>query len=664
MEKRIFHGLNEKQTEAVKAVAGPVLVISGPGSGKTRCLTHRIAYLIHSGIKPENILAVTFTNKAAAEMKERVQKLLASSGPAESRFKAAPQIGTFHSICVRILRREAQSVGYGTNFTIADSDDQLSLVKKLMADLELDPKRFNPRGVLNKISELKTDLIFPDSYKGEDFYTKIVASIYSKYQAALKQANILDFDDLIVQTVMLFKNNPKILEKYQSFWKYILVDEYQDTSHDQYSLIKLLAQKEKNLFCIGDDAQSIYQFRKADIRNILNFQKDYPEAVVIMLEQNYRSTKNIITAAQKIISNNTAQITKNLWTDNDGGEKITAIEALNEREEAIRVIGKMEELMKNGYQPEDFSILYRTHAQSRSIEEALIMKGFPYQIVGGIKFYERKEIKDLLSYLKLIANPSDLISLERIANVPTRGIGKTTLDKITGHSDSHVVIATKHVFDNEKLPAKTAKGVIELHSLLADLIEAKKKMKLSQLVKYVVSACDYESYLKELSMSKTGDFENFEDRLENINELLTVAKKYDAEEGGLEKFLEEVALIQEADRTKKSTSEQSRTTLMTIHASKGLEFPVVFVIGMEEGLFPHSRTLINPSELEEERRLCYVAITRAKEHLILTFARYRNIYGSTENNLPSRFISEIPQQLVDYRLFDADDQDYEEKIYY
>jgi DNA helicase II / ATP-dependent DNA helicase PcrA len=654
----IFQELNNKQAEAVKIIDGPVLVISGPGSGKTKCLTHRIAYLISQKIRPENILAVTFTNKASQEMRNRVIELLdkGNSSSPSGQSTAKPLIGTFHSICLRILRREIHNIGYERNFNIFDYDDQLRLTKRVMTDLEIDTKKFNPRAILANISKLKTELTPPEEYDPPDFFPKIVAKVYKSYQSELKKSNALDFDDLIVFTIKIFRENPQILHKYQNFWQYLLVDEYQDTSYDQYVLIKLLSQKNKNLFCIGDDAQSIYMFRKADIRNILNFQKDYPEAKIIKLEQNYRSTKNIITAAQEIISNNKNQIQKDLWTENDGGDAISVTETLNEKREATYVISEIEKMIDKKYDLKDMAVLYRTHAQSRAMEEALIHTGYPYQIVGGIKFYERKEIKDILAYLRLANNPKDKVSLERICNVPPRGIGKASLDKM---------------LKGGNLTSKISKAFEDFNKLLKNIEKFAKSNKLSDIIKYIIKKTEYENYLKEFSLSKHDDHENFEERMENIKELLTVAKKYNKLIGkeGVERFLEEIALLQETDKIKKT---ENRITLMTTHSSKGLEFPVVFVIGLEEGLFPHSRAIINPSELEEERRLCYVAITRAKKHLFLTHTRYRNIFGRTEANLPSRFLTEIPATLTNWKMLDYnksyddnyDDYDDDEKIYY
>jgi DNA helicase-2/ATP-dependent DNA helicase PcrA len=525
--------------------------------------------------------------------------------------------------------------------------------------------------ILAKISELKTKLIFPESYEPKDYFSEIVAKIYKAYQQELKNHNALDFDDLIILPVRIFKQNTETLKKYQEFWKYILVDEYQDTSYDQYIFISLLAGKYKNLFCIGDDAQSIYQFRRADIRNILNFQKDYPEAKVILLEQNYRSTKNIITAAQHIISNNKNQIPKELWTANEHGEKIIITETMNERHEANHVISTIQDYLRKNYSEKDFALLYRTHAQSRALEEALIMRGVPYQIVGGLKFYDRKEIKDIIAYLKLIANPSDSVALERIYNIPARGIGKSLLEKVRGarignEQEFNIQLALKNILKEKTLPARQLKAVYEFSNILDDISAYAEKNKLSTVIKYIIKKIKYEDYLKEFSASKNKDFENFEDRMENLRELLTVTSKYEDLSGkeGIVRLVEEITLFQNTDKIK---NDKSRITLMTIHAAKGLEFPVVFIVGMEEGLFPHSRTILNPNELEEERRLCYVAATRAKDHLFLTYTKFRNIFGSHSINLPSRFIGEIPTDLVEHTVIDNygyDDEDDEDVIRY
>ena len=660
-ETQILAGLNGKQIEAVKTIDGPVLVISGPGSGKTRCLTHRIAYLISSGVRPENILAVTFTNKAAGEIKERIAALLEnspSSHRSSGRFAATPQIGTFHSVCARILRREIERIGYSRNFTILDEGDQASLIKKIMASFEVDTKRYNPRSIRSRISKLKTELVPAESYTGSDFYSKLVAQVYRTYQENLKKMNALDFDDLIGLTVRIFKSNPETLAKYHNLWHYILVDEYQDTSHDQYVLVSLLAQKTKNLFCIGDDAQSIYMCREADIRNILNFEKDYPDAKIVMLEQNYRSTKTILAAADEIIANNKMQMPKELWTENNTGEKIIVKETLNERDEANFIVYTIEELAAKGRKIADFVVLYRTHAQSRAIEEALIKRGFPYQIIGGIKFYERREIKDILSYLRLINNPSDIISFSRAVNIPTRGIGDKTVEKISfANKPGHSLIETADsLTETLSSDTKQKRGLAAFSKLIAALSEKAKKEKLTALIKSVIDQTNYEDYLKTIYAPSRDEFETADERIENLKELLTVAKKYDAtKEDGLASFLEEITLLQNIEKLRDGNE---RITLMTVHSSKGLEFPVVFIAGMEEGLFPHNRTLFEPKELEEERRLCYVAVTRAKEQLIVTYSKYRRIFGTMEANLPSRFIGEIPTHLVRWEAGkDYEDED-------
>ncbi len=666
MDDKIFKGLNDQQIRAVKIVDGPVLVISGPGSGKTKCLTHRIAYLMENGVRPENILAVTFTNKAAEEMRSRVAHILGKKYDATKNnyfMPGMPLLGTFHSVCLRILRKEIERLGYGPNFIVLDSDEQTSLVKKIMIAQEIDVKKFNPRAILSKISKLKTDLTNPEDTPQSDFYMNLVARVYKTYQSELRRLNAVDFDDLIVLTVRLFLKQPDVLEHYQDIWRYILVDEYQDTSHDQYMLLKLLSKKHSNLFCIGDDAQSIYQFRKADIRNILNFQKDYPKAQVVLLEQNYRSTKNILAAAQEIISNNQGQIQKSLWTDNSGGEKVMIKETLNEKREANFIVSKLSELAKEAYNLKDCAVLYRTHAQSRAIEEALISNAVPYQIVGGVKFYARKEIRDILAYLKLIANPADVLSFERIINIPPRGIGQIGLDKILELNRSNVFEALDRAIASEEFPKKKIESLMVFKALLIKIQESVKTTKLSEAIKLVIEKTDYENYLKNISTRI--QYENTEDRMENLKELLTVAKRYDNEEDrliGLSKFLEDIALLQDTDDLLKA---ENRVTLMTMHASKGLEYPVIFMVGLEEGLFPQNRAIANPIELEEERRLCYVAITRAKERLFITHARFRNIFGSLEVNLPSRFIAELPAHVANHHVDNAsyyDDAD--DKIFY
>lgn len=650
--ENILAGLNDKQVQAVTTTAGPVLVISGPGSGKTRCLTHRVAWLIASGIPAYRILAVTFTNKAAGEIKHRVATLLKSSG--------LPTVGTFHALGLRILRREIEALGYGKNFTILDSADQLALIKRVSVSLGLDPKRHSPGGLLSKVQKAKTELLWPDEYEPKGHTERTVANVWRGYQSELAKMNAVDFGDLIALPVRMFRKYPAVLAHWQTSWDYLLVDEYQDTSHDQYTLIKLLAQGHRNLFCIGDDAQSIYQFRQADIRNILNFQKDYAEGQVILLEQNYRSTKTILAAAQAVISNNTAQFPKDLWTDNAAGHSIAVVECATERHEAAYLVATLDALKKQRYALSDCAVLYRTHAQSRALEEQLVRAGVPYRIVGGIRFYERREIKDLLAYLRLLNNPVDGVSLERVVDAPPRGIGTVTLGRIFAASAPDLIAAVAVVGTTQNPTSRIGTALVDFHALLVRLRKTAAVKPVSALVRTVIKETRYEDYLRTL---KGEAAETIEERLENVHELLTVATKYDTEgPDGLSKFLEEVALLQDTDRLREG---ERAVTLMTMHAAKGLEFPVVFIAGMEEGLFPHSRTIFAPHELEEERRLCYVAVTRAKERLYITLAKWRAIYGSRQANIPSRFLSEIPEGLLEWTRLDQEDwYDSSERIDY
>lgn len=699
MSSKLLAGLNEKQQEAVQTTEGPLLVIAAAGSGKTRVLAHRVAYLMEQGVAPESILAITFTNKAGGEMRERIEKLIRNSTrlPDEQEleirnYSGTPLMGTFHSICARFLRRELANLGQSinSNFAIYDTDDQLSLVKKVMEELELDSKKFNPRAILSHISQAKNELLEPEQYadQAKEFFDKITAQVYLRYQAGLSNSNALDFDDLLFMMVRLLRDNSAILAKYQEQFQYILVDEYQDTNRAQYLFLKLLAQSHRNIMAVGDDYQSIYAFRQADIRNILSFEKDYPEAKIIFLEQNYRSTQTILAAAQQVILNNQFQRHKKLWTENHTGEKISVQNLGNEKREGEWLAKTIKANLTEGQKLSDHCVLYRTHAQSRALEEAMLKYGLPYRIVGGLKFYERKEIKDILAYLRLVNNPRDAISLERIYNTPGRNIGVASFKKLMGEADPIRVHARAErglkdlgrgdsngvgmdliAFLHDQatktdgvLKSKALAGVKELAKTLTDLTSPDKaKLTLFRFIKHLLSELSYQDYLKE----KTTEAEA---RWENVQELLTVAKKYDdlnlAE--GLAKFLEEVALIQDADRT---TETQNLITLMTIHAAKGLEFPTVFMVGMEEGVFPHSRSLINPAELEEERRLCYVGITRAKKKLYLTHCSYRTMYGNTQYNPVSRFLGEIPEDLISQtiaeEIVDTDYPDwYEKKIKY
>ena len=652
--QNILNGLNEKQVEAVRSVDGPVLVIAGPGSGKTRALTHRIAYMIASGIDPENILAVTFTNKAAEEMQERVKRLVEN--------KKVPLIGTFHSVCARILRKEIGALGYSGDFLIYDESDQLNLIKKSVEAMNIDAKKFNPQTVLGKISALKNDLILPDEFseKKLEFFDKTVSGIYSEYQNKLKSNNALDFDDLLLLAVVAFKKYPKILEKYQNKFKYILIDEFQDTNKANYVFIKLLSQKSKNILAVGDDAQGIFGWRGADIRNILSFKTDYPEAKLITLDQNYRSTQNILQAATSVIGNNVYQIKKTLWTENGKGEEITAQETPNEKREGDFVVAKIKILRGAGHKLSDFAVFYRTHAQSRILEESLVKSGIPYQIVRGLAFYQRKEIKDMIAYLRLVANPYDVLSFERIYNVPPRGIGPVFFKKIIeSHKEEGSII--KYLSTLQSAGDKKIKKISDLARQIEDLAQKSKRVNLPELAKQIVKLTGLESYIYDKTIEG-------ESRWENLKELFTVLQKYEGmnAEEGLKIFLQEASLMQDTDSLNKKGGETVK--LMTLHAAKGLEFPIVFMTGMEEGIFPHSRSYLNSSELEEERRLCYVGITRAKERLFFTYCTRRNLYGSGQYNPPSRFLFEIPSNLTNfitlspYRTNDfSDGGDYEDE---
>ncbi|TSC53877.1 MAG: DNA helicase II / ATP-dependent DNA helicase PcrA [Parcubacteria group bacterium LiPW_39] len=640
----IFKNLNVKQIEAVKQIKGPVLIVAGPGSGKTRVLTHRVAYLISQGVNAENILAVTFTNKAAQEMKERIKKLI--SLEAKRDFKL-PTIGTFHAVCARILRLEAKALGWSRDFVIFDDKDSLSLIKKIMAELNISEEQFNPAAVQSAISSAKSEVMDEADFAEQavDFFPQTVAKIYAVYQARLKKAQALDFDDLIMLVIKLFESEPEILAKYQEKFKYILVDEYQDTNHAQYRLINLLAKKYRNLFVIGDDSQNIYSWRGADFRNLLNFEKDYPEAKVVLLEQNYRSTKNILDAAQQIIIKNKLRKNKKLLTENQAGQPVTIFGSQDEKEEAYFVVGEISRLKRAnpGLKLSDFAVLYRTNAQSRALEEAFLKVGHPYKIVGGLKFYDRKEIKDLLAYLRLLQNPQDLLSLERIINTPPRGFGDDV--------NAGELLDEPKLLLNKMTPRRQ-RAWDNFSQLMDELRQAAKALPLSHLLKKVMAKIKYEDFIRRLA-ERTGEKE---ERWENVKELFTVAKKYDAlpPTEALEIFLEEAALMSNHDEVE---TDKNLVNLMTLHCAKGLEFSVVFISGLEEGIFPHSRSLIDTWQMEEERRLCYVGITRAKQKLYLTVSRTRQLFGATLVNPPSRFLSDIPSHLVEYINFEGNEEE-------
>ena len=644
----LLTGMNDQQAEAVQTTEGPLLIMAGAGSGKTRVLTHRIAYLIDEKmINPWNILAITFTNKAAREMRERAVAL----NPATSE----TLIATFHSMCVRILRREADHIGYNRNFTIVDPGEQRTLMKRILKNLNLDPKKWNERAILGTISNAKNDLLDEIAYEHQagDMYTQIVAKCYKAYQEELRRSEAMDFDDLIMMTLRLFDKNPDVLAYYQQRYQYIHVDEYQDTNHAQYQLVKLLASRFKNICVVGDADQSNYGWRGADMQNILDFEKDYPEAKVVLLEENYRSTKKILQAANDVIKNNRNRRPKKLWTQNDEGEQIVYYRANDERDEAVFVASTIDNIVREKVKNfKDFAVLYRTNAQSRTIEEALLKSNIPYTMVGGTKFYSRKEIRDVISYLNLIANTSDNISFERVVNEPKRGVGPGTLEKLRNFAyeqNMSLLDASANIMLSP-IKGKAAQGVYDFANMILNLRDQLDGLSITDTVEAIL---DKSGYLDALSMQQTLESQS---RIENIEEFMSVTKNFDEtntdgteDETGIDRlgrFLNDLALIADTDD---GEAEAAEVTLMTLHAAKGLEFPVVFLIGMEEGVFPLSRASEEPDELEEERRLAYVGITRAEEILFLTNANTRTLFGKTGYNRPSRFLREISDDLLQYQ---------------
>jgi len=640
---KILQNLNERQQEAVKIQEAPILVIAGAGSGKTKVLTHRIAYLIfQKKINSSNILAVTFTNKAAQEMKDRI-KFISKDISKRNMIKGL-WMGTFHSICARILRQEIDILGYDKNFVIYDKADQLSMIRRCLKTLDLDSKKYSPNIISSIIDKAKNNLedveIF--EYNALNYYKKIVAKVYTQYQEELFENNALDFNDLILLTVKLFKDRPEILENYQNKFRYILVDEYQDINFAQYQLVKLLSEKYNNLFVVGDPDQSIYKFRGADLNNILRFEQDFPQSKIIKLEQNYRSTKVILEGATNLIKYNKNRKEKELWTDKKGGEKIRCYEAASALDEAIFVSQEIMKLNKEkGKTFKDFAILYRTNAQSRSFEEIFNKQGIPFRVVGGLRFYERKEVKDILVYLRFIHDQKDGVSFLRIINNAKLGIGKITLSKIeelARKNNLNFHQALKKSLQVTKISADRKKRIKKFTFLIDDLNEKIKEIKGSELLVELIKRISYYEDLK-----KEGEFKA-QSKIENIKELILAVQEFEEsnEDKSLTAFLEYVALITDIDLYK---GEENVVTVMTLHSAKGLEFPVVFITGFEEGIFPHSRSLNSGEELEEERRLCYVGMTRAKERLYLTYAWRRNLNGNTLFNSVSRFISEIPKHL-------------------
>ncbi|CAH0285100.1 ATP-dependent DNA helicase PcrA [Peribacillus sp. Bi96] len=643
LAEKLLIGLNEQQQKAVKSTDGPLLIMAGAGSGKTRVLTHRIAYLmVEKEIAPWNILAITFTNKASREMKERIRAIL--GGASEDIW-----ISTFHSMCVRILRRDIDRIGINRNFSILDTTDQQSVIKQIMKERNMDTKKYDYRAILGSISSAKNELVSPEEYlkTASDFFTKVTADVYTEYQKRLRKNSALDFDDLIMMTIQLFQLVPEVLEYYQRKFQYIHVDEYQDTNRAQYMLVKLLASRFRNLCVVGDSDQSIYRWRGADIANILSFEKDYPNANMIFLEQNYRSTKKILEAANKVIDNNQNRKPKNLWTENADGNKIFYYRADNEQGEAQFVAGKINELVMDGSRKyADIAILYRTNAQSRVMEEVLLKSNINYAIVGGTKFYDRKEIKDLLAYLRLIANPDDDISLRRVINVPKRGIGATSMDKVADYAVQYDVSIYKALESVEMvgISGKATKAAREFHTLITNYTNQQEYLSVTELVEEVIKKTGYREMLQA---EKTIESQS---RLENIDEFLSVTKAFEenSEDKSLVGFLTDLALVADIDQLDENSEEATNTvTLMTLHSAKGLEYPVVFLLGLEEGVFPHSRSLMDEEEMEEERRLAYVGITRAENELFISNAQMRTLYGRTSMNPVSRFIGEIPEELLE-----------------
>lgn len=618
--------LNEKQKEAVTTTEGPLLVLAGAGSGKTKVLTTRVAYLVKQmGVAPYHILAITFTNKAAKEMKERVINIL---GPAAYQI----QISTFHSLGLLIMRENYEKLGYENNFTIIDSDDSLTVIKKILKDLNLDPKEYNPRAIKNKISGAKNELMTVSEYAkftNTDFEEKVL-EVYDRYQQKLKINNSLDFDDLLMLPIELFRTYPDILKKYQERFQYILVDEYQDTNEAQYILIKMMGAKYKNVCVVGDNDQSIYSFRGANYKNILNFEKDYPDANVILLEENYRSTGNILKAANDVIKNNKDRKEKNLWTQNEEGVKIHYHRSFDEKDEAYYVMQEITKLRNAGILENQIAVLYRTNAQSRNMEEALLREGIPYKVVGSFYFYNRKEIKDLICYLKLLYNEHDDISLLRVINVPKRGIGLKTLETLTRKAEREHV-SLYHAIETGK--------ELQFKRIMERLKEKSENCSLTELVELVLN----ETGMRQDLIDE--DSIEAEVRLENLEEFKSITKGFEERNGivSLEEFLMEISLVSDIEEHKENTNV---VTLMTVHSAKGLEFDYVFLIGMEESLFPHNNSLLERSGIEEERRLCYVAITRAKKELYLVNAKRRTLYGMDSVNPPSRFIEEIEEELL------------------
>ena len=643
----ILATLNPAQREAVEAIKGPVLILAGPGSGKTRVITHRVAYLVKlCGVSPHNIMAVTFTNKAAREMRERLEQLL-------GQVVEALTLGTFHAICARILRREGKAIGLESSFVIYDEDDQLRLMKQVLEELNLDPKQYVPQALRSAIGAAKSHLISPEDYaqRVSSYFEEIVQRVYQRYQELLSHGQTVDFDDLLMKTVQLFRDHPQILNRYQSKYVHILVDEFQDTNIAQYELMRQLAGKYRNLCVVGDPDQSIYSWRFADLRNILSFEKDYPEAKVVFLEQNYRSTKIILEVASDVISVNVLRKPKKLWTGNEDGASVTVIESYNAEEEAQSVVNEIEKLIEQEQiSLKDCAVMYRVNAQSRALEETFLRYGVPYKLVGGTRFYQRQEVKDIIAYLRVIHNPQDNVSLTRIINVPGRGIGQKTLNTLQSWAKAHdtsLFEALKQVSHNaidgeakQSLSPRIVQALAGFDALMAKLTVQSHELSLSGLVDEILEYTKYRAYIL--------DKEDGEERWENITELRNVASEYnelDTEEA-LTTFLEKVSLVSDIDELDEKAD---AVTLITLHQAKGLEFSAVFIVGLEEGILPHRKSFDDPEQMEEERRLCYVGITRAEKRLYLLRSYRRSLFGGSTANPPSRFLQDISRHLISPR---------------
>jgi DNA helicase-2/ATP-dependent DNA helicase PcrA len=637
MTQDLLAGLNPQQREAVSAGDGPTLVLAGPGSGKTRVLTHRIAYLIRDlGYYPNHLMAVTFTNKAASEMRQRVEGLL--DGQVDGLY-----IGTFHSICSRLLRREADHTPYGHDYAIYDTDDQQTVMKQVLNELNIDVKKFNPNRVLYAISAQKNELVGPDEYESNDYFGEIVGRAYPRYMEILRKNNAMDFDDLLMQMVVLLGENDVVREKYQKRFEHVLVDEFQDTNTAQYKLVSLLSQPQNNVFVVGDEDQGIYAFRGADFRNVLRFREDYPACKTVLLEQNYRSTQIVLNAARAVIDKNKHRTPKALFTDRKGGAEVSVYEAYTEEEEGEYIANKILELQREGKEPRDFAVMYRTNAQSRALEEAFISAGVPYRLVGGVGFYKRKEVRDLLAFMRLVNNPDDTVSFERVVNVPARGIGKTSLANFQMYAASRgagYFEALQAIMNNEASPirGRALKGLATFGQMLTDwrgIIESGND--LLALFDRITADTKYNLYVHEISDRD----EQVNERRENIKELRGLVEQ--SADLDLNELLADVSLVADVDSL---TPDSNTTTLLTLHAAKGLEFPIVFIAGLEEDLLPHSRSKDDPDQMAEERRLFYVGLTRAEDHLYLSYTFRRMIYGDSSPRAPSRFLADIPTDLT------------------